>query len=49
MILLDHGFYRELSEDFRLKYSDLWKSLISFDYSKVQEISNYLGIGEYYK
>jgi len=49
LILLDHGFYRNLTTDFRMKFSALWKSLVSFDYDTTREVSNQLGIGEFYK
>ena len=49
LLLLDHGFYREITPEFRYKYSALWKSLIEFDYDETKKISQELGIGEYYK
>ena len=49
MILLDHGFYRKYDDEFRKNYSELWISLVKNDTKRVQEISNLLGINEFYK
>jgi len=39
IILLDHGLYRELTEEFRESYSGLWKSLILRDTEKIKYYS----------
>lgn len=31
IVLLDHGLYREVSDEFRINFSKLWLSLITFD------------------
>lgn len=49
LVLLDHGFYRSYNQEFLQKYCELWQSLILQDYDKLKEVSEYLGIGEYYK
>jgi len=49
LVLLDHGFYRDLTPEFRMKFSKLWKSLVSFDVDTTREISYELDIGEFYK
>ena len=49
LILLDHGFYRDIPNDFRKKFSVLWKSLVSFDANTTKRISYELGVGEFYK
>jgi len=32
IVLLDHGMYRRLEDEFRLNYSNLWAGLVSGDY-----------------
>jgi aarF domain-containing kinase len=49
LILLDHGFYREMTLEFRLIFCDMWRALVKFDYPRVKELSDQLGIGEYYR
>ncbi len=31
VVLIDHGLYVELSEDFRRKYAQLWKAIFTLD------------------
>ncbi|CAG8439463.1 1326_t:CDS:2 [Ambispora leptoticha] len=47
LILLDHGLYRELSDDFRKTYCALWKALILNDAKALKESAESLGVGEY--
>jgi len=47
LVLLDHGIYRTLSPEVRIKFCELWKSLIEFDHDKVQELSKFFKIEEY--
>uniref|UniRef100_A0A8C5W7L1 AarF domain-containing protein kinase 1 n=1 Tax=Microcebus murinus TaxID=30608 RepID=A0A8C5W7L1_MICMU len=48
IILLDHGLYQVLTEEFRLDYCHLWQSLIWTDMKQVQEYSQRLGAGNLY-
>ncbi|XP_045418576.1 aarF domain-containing protein kinase 1 isoform X3 [Lemur catta] len=48
IILLDHGLYQVLTEEFRLDYCHLWQSLIWTDMKRVQEYSQRLGAGDLY-
>ncbi|KAM9202242.1 aarF domain-containing protein kinase 1 isoform 2-T2 [Dugong dugon] len=48
VILLDHGLYQVLTEEFRLDYCHLWQSLIWMDMKKVKKYSQRLGAGELY-
>ncbi|XP_023581892.1 aarF domain-containing protein kinase 1 [Trichechus manatus latirostris] len=48
VILLDHGLYQVLTEEFRLDYCHLWQSLIWRDMKKVKKYSQRLGAGELY-
>lgn len=49
VVLLDHGFYCTLSDEFRCDFSRLWYALNTFDYVTVKEISGRLGMGEYFR
>ena len=49
IVLLDHGFYRKYDKEFMDQYCKLWKSIIVQDYDAMKEVSDQLGIGEYYK
>mmetsp|Transcript_23125 Transcript_23125/g.26173 ORF Transcript_23125/g.26173 Transcript_23125/m.26173 type:complete len:520 (+) Transcript_23125:857-2416(+) len=49
IVLLDHGLYQEISDEFRLLFCELWKSIITFDYGKLKELGDSLGLGEYYR
>ncbi|XP_004699113.1 aarF domain-containing protein kinase 1 isoform X1 [Echinops telfairi] len=48
IVLLDHGLYQVLTEEFRLNYCHLWQSLIWTDMKNVQKYSRCLGAGELY-
>lgn len=47
LVLLDHGLYRELSEEFRKTYCDLWKALILNDTKLLGETVDKLGVPQY--
>jgi len=49
LVLLDHGLYKELPDDFRLNYAHLWKALISGDETGIRKYSEILGGGNAYK
>jgi aarF domain-containing kinase len=38
VVLLDHGLYREMEEEVRINYCQLWKNLIIRDDDKVKEV-----------
>lgn len=48
MVLVDHGLYRSLDDDFRTKYAALWKSLMLADLGGIENACRDLGIGEMY-
>ena len=48
MVLVDHGLYRKLDEDFRLKYASLWKSLMLADLDGIKHTCQALGIDRAY-
>ncbi|CAG8739412.1 17069_t:CDS:2, partial [Racocetra persica] len=47
LVLLDHGLYRELSDEFRLVYCDLWKALILNDSKSLKKVADSLGVPQY--
>lgn len=46
MVLVDHGLYKDIDNDFRIRYAKLWKSLMLADLKGVQEACKSLGIEE---
>ncbi|XP_073494244.1 aarF domain-containing protein kinase 1 isoform X3 [Phyllobates terribilis] len=48
IVLLDHGLYQELTDNFRLNYCHLWQALISADMTGIRIYSQRLGAGELY-
>lgn len=48
-VLLDHGIYRQLDEEFRLKYCELWKAMILLDSIKIEHLGEQFGVGKYSK
>lgn len=44
LVLLDHGLYAELSNDFRYEYSQLWLSILKVDRTAMRHHSINLGI-----
>ncbi|KAJ9587302.1 hypothetical protein L9F63_019178, partial [Diploptera punctata] len=48
IILLDHGLYAELSNDFRWEYSKLWFSILNKDKEGMRQHSENLGVGNLY-
>ncbi|CAA7401314.1 unnamed protein product [Spirodela intermedia] len=49
LIILDHGIYRELDEEFRTDYCRLWKALVLMDSPTIHEIGGRFGLGQYAK
>uniref|UniRef100_L7LWN6 ABC1 atypical kinase-like domain-containing protein n=1 Tax=Rhipicephalus pulchellus TaxID=72859 RepID=L7LWN6_RHIPC len=50
LVLLDHGLYTELTDQFRLQYAHLWLALIRRDLQSLEYWGNQLGVsGELYK
>jgi aarF domain-containing kinase len=48
VVLVDHGLYRHLEEDFRIHYAHLWKALMLADINGIQESCRKLGVDEMY-
>ncbi|KAK9106481.1 hypothetical protein Syun_022492 [Stephania yunnanensis] len=49
LILLDHGVYKELDQEFRLEYCQLWKALILQDSKQIEFLGENFGVGKYSK
>lgn len=49
LVLLDHGLYRELSEDLRSNYAHLWTALIKADEQDIEKYSYKVGGTEIYQ
>mmetsp|Transcript_33258 Transcript_33258/g.53936 ORF Transcript_33258/g.53936 Transcript_33258/m.53936 type:complete len:575 (+) Transcript_33258:2061-3785(+) len=49
LVLLDHGLYRELQDDFRRNYCGLWQAIVLRDEPNLKKYSQNLGAGEYYE
>ncbi|KAI3784425.1 hypothetical protein L1987_43524 [Smallanthus sonchifolius] len=49
LVLLDHGIYKSLDEEFRVNYCRLWKALVLLDSHKIQQVAQHFGIGVYAK
>lgn len=49
IVLLDHGFYCSTSETFRKQFCELWYSMVAMDYEKLKEVSEQMGVGEFYR
>eukprot|EP00347_Sterkiella_histriomuscorum_P003302 403364806 len=49
IVLLDHGFYCDIDDKFRMDFCKLWYSMVTMDYQQVKKISTRLGIGEYFR
>jgi len=45
VVLLDHGFYCKLPEEFRQDFCNMWYSLNTMDYENVKNLAHKMGIG----
>jgi len=48
IVLLDHGLYQKLSEDFRYNYANIWMSILEKDINKLEVLTNKWNISEYF-
>lgn len=48
IVLLDHGLYRQLDDDFRLNYCRLWKALLTFNKADVEKYCRNMNAGDLY-
>ncbi|ELR21367.1 aarF domain containing kinase 5, putative [Acanthamoeba castellanii str. Neff] len=49
LVLLDHGLYRTLDEQFRLDYCHLWKAIFTGNREAVEKYSRRMGAGEHHE
>ena len=45
LVLLDHGLYRKLDNDFRKNYTRLWQALVLGDVKAIEEYCRKLNAG----
>ena len=48
MVLVDHGLYKEIDDNFRIRYAQLWKSLMLADLKGIEEACHGMGIDKAY-
>jgi len=48
IVLLDHGLYRQLDDEFRMNYCHLWKALVTFNKPDVEKYCRNLNAGDMY-
>lgn len=48
IVLLDHGLYQKLSDDFRYNYANIWMSILEKDMKKLEVQTQKFNIGEYF-
>ncbi|MEW5309939.1 MAG: hypothetical protein WDW38_001779 [Sanguina aurantia] len=49
LVLLDHGLYRQISDEFRHEYAGLWRALVFGDAAGIQQHAQAMNAGELYK
>jgi aarF domain-containing kinase len=48
IVLLDHGLYQNLSEQFRYNYANIWMSILEKDIKKLEILTKHFNVGEYF-
>lgn len=48
IVLLDHGLYADLSDEFRWDYSKLWLAILDSDLATMKKYCTRLGVSDYY-
>jgi aarF domain-containing kinase len=49
LVLLDHGLYREITDDFRMDYCQLWKAVVTMDEPNIIYYAGRLGAQDAYQ
>jgi aarF domain-containing kinase len=49
VVLIDHGLYCTLTDDFIKQFRELWYAMCTFDNIKMKEIALDMGLGEHYR
>jgi aarF domain-containing kinase len=47
VVVLDHGLYREIPNQMRLGYCEMWEAMILQDAAALQKVADAMGVGEY--
>lgn len=45
LVLIDHGLYVRLTDDFRRQYATLWRGLMTIDFGVIKKVAEEWGIG----
>lgn len=48
IVLLDHGLYKRLDDEFRLNYARLWRAILLADVRGIEDAASSLGVGDLY-
>lgn len=48
VVLLDHGLYRELGDEFRIHYSRLWRGIVNSNEQEIRKECEFLNAGKMY-
>lgn len=48
MVLVDHGLYKDIDNDFRIRYAKLWRALMLADLDGIKQACKTLGVEEMY-
>ena len=48
VVLLDHGLYRELGDEFRMHYSRLWRGIVNSNEQEIRRECEFLNAGKMY-
>ena len=48
IVLLDHGLYQSLSEEFRYNYANIWMSILEKDIKKLEILTKHFNVNEYF-
>jgi aarF domain-containing kinase len=49
VVLLDHGHYWTVDDEFRKQFCELWFSMVTFNKKKTKDLSYRFGINDYYR
>jgi len=49
IVLIDHGLYCQLTNEFLMQFRELWWSMCTFDNIKLKKIAYKMGLGEHYR
>ena len=49
IVLLDHGLYRQLDDEFRMNYCHLWKALVTFKQQDIEKYGRKLNAGDLFR